>query len=170
MHQVITDAHLQEMWDGEDDPGWEYMWGDDMKEWTERAVRTGVLKNVQHGDTIRWRHNMHYRNEGLMFWSDDGRIVFPCTDYDDYGSVPPCFRVGEHGFRPDHWLKHVDHNCIVFLSDALVDQLNNAPTSSSRLELQLPIYGVTYTVKVHHNEPTIHERFDYTGHMTLEQI
>jgi len=133
----------------EDPPEFNKMSGDDMIEWTTRAVLDGVLQNVKHGDTIRWLSPTsgcpHHGNNGLMFWSDSDGAMHPYTGIDDYGSVPPCFRVGEHGFRPDHWTNTVAHNKIVFLSDDLVESLEKQ-RQENRSCLYIDIYGVSYTV------------------------
>lgn len=159
--------------DEDDAPEWRNMWGDEMKIWTNRAVREGVLKNVKHGDTIHWRSNNQYRNEGLMFWSKNEGVMFPYTDYDDYGSVPPCFRVGEDGFCPGHWVHKVDHNCIVFLSDALVEKLEKRrkknKSEGKMRRFNLDIYDTKYTVKIHHDKP-IGILFHYTHDRVLEQM
>ena len=174
-HHILYEPQLKRMWakdeDEEDAPDWSDMWGEEMAEWTGRAVREGVL-DVNHGDTIHWLHNNHYRNNGLMFWSEDDGIVFPCTDYDDYGSVPKCFRVGEHGFRPDHWLEYVDHNAVVFLSDALVEILQKKKDEKKDEQppflISLEIYGIDYVARIYHDKP-VRTLFDYSGRL-LEQF
>jgi len=65
-----------------------------------------------------------YRNENLYFWdAKSGSIVYPFTEYDDYGSVPPNFVVGNNDFNPEAWLNSVDHNSAVFPSKVLLKEL-----------------------------------------------
>lgn len=141
--------------------------------WTNRAVSEGLLKGIKHGDTIRWRHNAHDRNQGLMFWSDADGIVLPYTRVDDYGSVPPCFRVGEHGFTPDYWLNHVEHNSLFFMSHALLEDLKREVDETEEGEHPfLTIYGKEYEVRIEGTYPDddVFEYIDYLDHLVIEQV
>ena len=157
-----------------DDENWTEMDDEEMIVWANRAVHQGLIKPY-HGDTIHWISSDRYRNEGLMFWSETNGFMFPWTEIDDYGSVPPHFRVGEHGFRPDHWADRVDHNSIVFLSDAIVStlenkRLENAKTKSTDVDIEfytnIEIYGRTYRVGVDHDKP-VGIAYHNMGDMTL---
>lgn len=86
-----------------------------------KVVAEGLLR-VSHGDAVHWL-GPGYRNERLLFWHKKKGFIYPYTHIDDYGSVPPCFRVGKD-FKPDHWLDSVSHNGIVFLDKELQDEIH----------------------------------------------
>jgi len=158
--------------DDDSEENWTEMDDEEMIVWANRAVHQGLIK-PNHGDTIHWISSDRYRNEGLMFWSETDGFMFPWTKIDDYGSVPPHFRVGEHGFRPDHWLDRVDHNCIVFLSDAIVSTLENTRLENAKMKasdikfyISIEIYGRAYRVGVDHDQP-VGIAYHNMGDMTL---
>ena len=79
--------------------------------------------DLPNGQTIHYLDN-DYRNNNLLFWdAQNGRIVYPFTEYDDYGSVPPIFPVGDGYFNPGDWLDEVDHNSTVFPSITLIKEM-----------------------------------------------
>jgi hypothetical protein len=87
-----------------------------------------------------------YRNEGLLFWDGlTGKIIEPFTDIDDYGSVPPRFRVGPDGFAPDSWLSVVDHNGVVFPTPLFMEQIHDAYVASGKKE-EFKVNGMDFYV------------------------
>jgi hypothetical protein len=148
-------------------PDWLELHNDDLKYWADLAVKTYNLK-VQHGDILWWLEGRGYRNENLLFWHEDQGIVFPYTEIDDYGSVPPCFRVGPD-FLPEFWFpseeyKHkVDHNSLVFLEETLVQEIKEnlkEVKPGKEWRCALTIQEKTYTVIVV-NKDDIQEFFTY---------
>ena len=79
----------------------------------EKALAKLFAEHLElgHGSTLKFMEG--YRNEGLLFWDNVKKeIVDPFTEIDDYGSVPPRFKV-DRG-REGQWLDEVDHNTYVF--------------------------------------------------------
>jgi len=148
-------------------PDWLELHSDELKYWADLAVKTYNLK-VQHGDILWWLEGRGYRNENLLFWHEDQGIVFPYTEIDDYGSVPPCFRVGPD-FLPEFWfpreeyLAKVDHNSLVFLEETLVQEIKKKLQEvkpGKEWRCTLTIQEKTYTVIVV-NKDDIQEFFTY---------
>jgi hypothetical protein len=75
--------------------------------------------DIKCGDIINFQGS--YRNEGKWIW-DGTKIVNLDTEVDDYGSVPPEFKVGKD-FQPNHWIDVVDHNSIIWLEDELFEDI-----------------------------------------------
>jgi hypothetical protein len=81
-------------------------------------------KGLMHGDTLKWDEG--YRNNGLLFWDDTKKqLVMPFTGIDDYGSVPPIFKVGPGGLSPLKWFDTVEHNHIVFPNRQLIQSIQS---------------------------------------------
>jgi hypothetical protein len=147
-------------------PDWEDLSSNDLKYWADLAIKTYNLK-VQHGDILWWLEERSYRNQGLLFWHEDQGVVFPYAEIDDYGSVPPCFRVGSE-FLPEFWFPgdyrdKVDHNSIVFLEGSLVQEIKDKLQQSKKgktwtctIEIQGKIYSVSVA-----NKDAIQEFFTY---------
>jgi hypothetical protein len=76
--------------------------------------------NIKRGDTICFGGRV-YRNDGVWIW-DGEKIIELETDIDDYGSVPNSFKVGKE-FHPNHWIKIIDHNTIIWLEDDLFEKI-----------------------------------------------
>lgn len=149
-----------------DEPDWSIMDHSEMMTWMKRVVMYG-LKKFSHGDAVRWIQE-GYRNDGLVFWNEkENRFVWPCYKKDDYGSVPPDFRVGneEDEFSPNHWIDSVDHNTYVFVSDALLEEINrnleehvivhksNDGSDTLIRESHVSIKGERYKVQVYGDGP-----------------
>lgn len=84
---------------------------DDPEREQELAKVFAVHLSLGHGSTLKFKDG--YRNDGLLFWDNIKKeIVEPFTEIDDYGSVPPRFKV-DMG-REGQWLEEVDHNAYVF--------------------------------------------------------
>ena len=148
-------------------PDWLELHSDDLKYWADLAVKTYNLK-VPHGDILWWLQGREYRNENLLFWHEDQGVVFPYTDIDDYGSVPPCFRVGPD-FLPEFWfpceeyMAKVDHNSLVFLDETLVQEIKEnlqEVTAGKKWTCTLTIQENTYKVEVN-DKDNIQEFFTY---------
>ena len=148
-------------------PDWLELHSDELKYWADLAVKTYNLK-VQHGDILWWLQERGYRNENLLFWHEDQGVIFPYTEIDDYGSVPPCFRVGPD-FLPEFWFPRdsysakVDHNSLVFLDDALLQKIKEELTfvkTTKKWTCKITIQDKSYRVEVN-NKDTIQEYFTY---------
>jgi hypothetical protein len=147
-------------------PDWLELSNNDLKYWADLAIKTYNLK-VQHGDILWWLEERAYRNSGLLFWHEDQGVVFPYSEIDDYGSVPPCFRVGSE-FLPEFWFPggyeaKVDHNTLVFLEDALVQEIKDnlkEVKKTKKWTCTIEIQGKTYAVSVN-NKDTLKEFFTY---------
>ena len=112
------------------------------------VTKFALSHKLGNGVTIRYL-NDDYRNNNLVFWDNQNKkIVFPFTEIDDYGSVPPIFPVGDGYFNPTDWLDEVDHNSFVFPSITLIrefkDFVKEHPTDKKMI---VEINGVEYMVK-----------------------
>jgi hypothetical protein len=146
--------------DENEEPEWKTFDGADIIRWSNRVVEYGLF-TVKNGDPVHWL-GQGYRNTNLMFWNaKENTFIWPYTEVDDYGSVPPCFLVGnaDDEFLPDHWIYSVDHNSIVFVSDEIRDAINHnlenhcivsktSPQQFNRTS-HVHIKGVRYCVEIH---------------------
>lgn len=116
-------------------PNWHDMGEDDtlQKKWMMKVINAGLFK-PKHGDGFHWLGD-GYRNQDLWFWDKEKGIIPPYTEIDDYGSVPPCFLVGneEDQFLPNKWENVVDHNSYVFLAPELVDEIKKTAKSVTKI-------------------------------------
>ena len=134
-------------------PDWHDMEEDDtlQKKWMMKVINAGLFK-PKHGDGFHWL-GQGYRNQDLWFWDKEKGIISPCTEYDDYGSVPKHFLVGngEDQFEPDHWKDIVDHNMIVFLAPELMkeikDTVKSVMTTSTYREKPYKIWHTSVMIK-----------------------
>jgi hypothetical protein len=80
-----------------------------------------IKDGVKRGDLICFTKdgikNRGYRNDGVYIW-DGSKMCNLYTKIDDYGSIPPEFKVGKE-FPPDYWIYKIAHNDIVWLDDDL---------------------------------------------------
>jgi hypothetical protein len=78
--------------------------------------------NLKRGDVIHFGNDDYRNNNKLIF--DGIKLIELYTDIDDYGSVPPEFKVGKE-FKPTHWIKNyaMDHNTIIFLEPDLFETI-----------------------------------------------
>jgi len=96
------------------------------------------------GDLIRFTPKGEecqlYRNEGV--WIYDGNEIQPLyTEIDDYGSVPPNFKVGNN-FKPDHWINKIDHNSIIWLQDEIIENIIIKNNLNGEVRISDKIYNV----------------------------
>ena len=109
--------------------------------------------SIQHGDIINFEGG--YRNEGKMIWCDnEKRIKDLYSEIDDYGSVPPQFKVGRR-FKPNHWVKVIDHNTIIWLEDDLYDQIELGWNDKNEVEGSLDMLNKTYSIIINTNKNEI---------------
>jgi hypothetical protein len=75
---------------------------------------------ILRGDIVHFGDDNYRNNNKLIF--DGKKLINLYTEIDDYGSVPPEFKVGEE-FDPVHWSRNnaITHNSIIFLEDNLFD-------------------------------------------------
>ena len=107
---------------------------------------------LHNGATIHYL-NDDYRNNNLLFWdAQNEKIVYPFTEYDDYGSVPPIFVVGDGYFNPTDWLDEVDHNTTVFPSITLIREMKEFAVSHPKeKKMTVEINGIEYLVNYDNN-------------------
>jgi hypothetical protein len=121
------------------------------KKWMKKVINAGLFK-PKHGDGFHWL-GQGYRNQDLWFWDKEKGIIPPCTEYDDYGSVPKHFLVGndEDQFKPGHWKNIVDHNMIVFLAPELMKEIKDTAksvmTTSTYREKPYKIWHTSVMIK-----------------------
>jgi hypothetical protein len=139
--------------DDEAPPEWSCLNASEQKVWIKKAVDAGLFE-PEHGDPFQWLEE-GYRNENLWFWHGTKGPIGPCTEIDDYGSVPKCFLVGNNldtEFDPYYWDGLVDHNSIVFLSPEIMEEIKNNLKLTSELHGHwkgtVMIRGFEYTVVV----------------------
>jgi hypothetical protein len=101
--------------------------------------------NIQHGDIINFQGG--YRNEGKWIWnSEKKKIELLHTEIDDYGSVPPEYKVGIR-FKPDHWINVVDHNTIIWLEDELYSKIDLIYYKNN-IEGKIKLFGIMYSILI----------------------
>jgi hypothetical protein len=137
-NKIKSRSHMKDI------PNFRNMMEDERKLWATKVIKARLFK-VHHGDAFHWLDE-GYRNQNLLFWHETDGIMFPYTEIDDYGSVPPCFVVGNGSFSPDHWSDMVDHNGLVFLSDELVAEIKENLVKKERK------YGPVYTCTIDIND------------------
>lgn len=123
---------------------------DDRVKWANFIIENYLIE-IQHGDAVHWV-GPGYRNNNLLFWHREKKIIHPYIEIDDYGSVPPDFRVGNEAdeFEPGHWIDDVDHNGIVFLSDSLMENIKSllASQTGETVTCRFKIKGAEYHLEV----------------------
>lgn len=100
--------------------------------------------NANRGDLIRFTPNgiedQLYRNQGVWIWN--GKEIQPLyTNVDDYGSVPPEFKVGKD-FHPNHWVNKIDHNSIIWLEDEIIENIIIKNNLNGEVKILDKIYNV----------------------------
>jgi hypothetical protein len=120
--------------------GWKYK--NPNKEKNYRFEFNPIQKNnIKRGDIINFEGS--YRNEGKWIW-DGTKIVNLYTEVDDYGSVPPEFKVGKD-FQPNHWIDIVDHNSIIWLEDELFENIE-IYTKNNQYYGRIKIFDTNYII------------------------
>jgi len=109
------------------------------------------------GDLIRFtpkgKKGKLYRNQGVWIW--DGKNIQPLhTEIDDYGSVPPEFKVGKD-FRPDHWVDKIDHNCIIWLEDDIIKNIIIKENLNGDVKIFNEIYNVYINCDALYNDTNL---------------
>jgi hypothetical protein len=139
---------------------------EDRRESIKRIIDKGFIK-PQHGDGLIWKDD-GYRNENLMFWNAETQeVIYPYTEIDDYGSVPPCFKVGNevNEFSPTYWIDIVDHNSIVFLSETLEEELIKKLTTVEE-KISTQIYSnfskIKYKIYTYKEIPVLIKNINFT--------
>ncbi len=84
---------------------------------------TAHIKNARRGDTISLEKAPNkYRNDWTYMW--DGEKAVPLDHIlDEYGTVPPTFKVTDTEFSPDWWINTITHNGIFWLSDEIKSRM-----------------------------------------------
>jgi hypothetical protein len=112
------------------------------------AAAFALKEELHNGATIHWGDD-DYRNNNLLFWdAQNKKIVYPFTEWDDYGSVPPVFPVGDGYFSPGDWLNEVEHNSMVFPAWPLIKEMKEfAAANPKEKSMIVVINGAEYLVK-----------------------
>lgn len=139
-------------------PVWHSLGYKEQKKWITKLIDAGLFKPA-HGDGFHWL-GQGYRNEHLWFWDKKKGVIPPCSKYDDYGSVPDHFLVGngDDQFLPDKWQNIVDHNSYVFLAPELVTEIKTTAKKVMNSEYReiwhtsIVIQGVVYAVHIQMKE------------------
>jgi len=163
---------------------YEYIWilhhftsGDDYRE-EDNYIITKIVKTMKskHGDAVRWRvpMSLDYRNSNLIgfVWNknDEFKIIPTYTKIDDYGSVAPQFVVGNASdeFEPKHWLKVVDNNGIVFLSEEIKNKINSLIAENPDAEHHtIEIKKFRYIVQVSLDTKSVKAWAEFDGHVLM---
>lgn len=81
-----------------------------------------------------------YRNNGKYIWS--GTKLEPLyEEIDEYGSIPPDYKVTQTLFNPRYWSTTISHNYIYWLSEDFLDEIQSTIT----LIPDIAQYVATYT-------------------------
>jgi hypothetical protein len=99
--------------------------------------------NIKRGDIINFEGS--YRNESKWIW-DGIKLINLYTEIDDYGSVPPNFKVGKD-FQPNHWVGIVDHNNIIWLEDELFENID-IYTNNNNIYGRVKIFNINYNIYI----------------------
>lgn len=77
---------------------------------------------IKRGDVVHFGNDDYRNNNKLLY--DGIKLISLYTAIDDYGSVPPQFKVGKI-FKPTHWIENyaMDHNTIIFLEPDLFETI-----------------------------------------------
>jgi len=99
---------------------------------------------MAYGDVINFEGS--YRNENRMIF-DGEKLLKLYTEIDDYGSVPPQFKVGKI-FSPEHWLDAIDHNAIIFLEDDLFETIE-VSEDNGKVIGKIKIFDTQYSIIIY---------------------
>lgn len=107
----------------------------------------GNLPNIKFGDIVHFKSIPSYRNDGDAIW--DGEKLIPLDEEDEYGNLPPIFKICTvkfPRFHPTYW--HGDsgiyHNGIVHFD---VSPFRNECYSNIRYDTKL--FGTLYSIRTH---------------------
>jgi len=102
---------------------------------------------MAYGDVINFAGS--YRNENKMIF-DGEKLLELYTEIDDYGSVPPQFKVGKI-FKPYHWLDTIDHNAIIFLEDDLFETIEVFEDfeDNDKINGKIKIFDTQYSIIIY---------------------
>lgn len=106
---------------------------------------------IENGDIIDFEGG--YRNQGKWIWDGQKKTIKSLyTEIDDYGSVPPKFKVGKE-FKPDHWVEVIDHNSIIWLEDDLYKEIILSTeiitqTYGNTINGNITLFNNIYTVNI----------------------
>lgn len=111
------------------------------KHYTKTYNPKKVFPTIKRGDIINFEGS--YRNENKLIF-DGIKLIELYTEIDDYGSVPPQFKVGKD-FKPNHWLNIIDHNGIVFLEDELYNKIEYFEVDNKKIGT-IKIFDINYNI------------------------
>ncbi len=78
---------------------------------------------IKKGDVVGLHpYDDHYRNDGCFIF--DGEQVIPLdSSIDEYGAVPPSFKVSDTEFSIHHWESVITHNSIFHLVEPIIKRM-----------------------------------------------
>jgi hypothetical protein len=121
--------------------------------------------DIQYGDLVVFKQHAGYRNEGVVIY-DGEKLIDLYADIDDYGSVPPKFKVLQknkygvdiglhhwHNINNDSDWTGIDHNLIVWF-----DQTKHIDELTENLSYDKKLFGIyaLYTHLINHNKEKIY--------------
>jgi len=122
--------------------------------------------DLRKGDLILFDANIGYRNDGVCIFNGD-RIVDLYAEVDDYGSLPPEFRVIENNVPLLYWKdiddtdngRGISHNSIVWFNHHLVKdqclsnlQFSLLETNRFAIHTRFTYLNTTYRIIFDHTE------------------
>jgi hypothetical protein len=139
--EVDTEKYpeLSEIFDDNDDY-WEPVTGELITKALYKKPPKEILKR---GDVIVLDWIGGYRNDGKFLWDGEKIVSLDVDNGDDYGSVPFEFSFPE--FPPNYFLKSIDHNTIIRLTDEKIKEIidnTNIKTKTSFVSDKYNTYKV----------------------------
>ena len=103
--------------------------------------------NLKRGDVVHFGDDDYRNNNKLIF--DGIKLIHLYTQIDDYGSVPPEFKVGKI-FKPTHWVENntINHNSIIFLESDLFETIELHRYENNQIIGNINILDKDYIITV----------------------
>jgi len=123
--------------------------------------------DIKRGDLICFGERT-YRNENVWIWN--GNKIEPlCTDIDDYGSVPPDYKVGKD-FPPDFWIGKIDHNSIIWLDEETINKIEFIKKEGNTLLATVVIRDEEYKITFWMSDASLDNLNKYIYNKSLKCI
>lgn len=110
--------------------------------------------NLKRGDVVHFGNDDYRNNNKLIF--DGVKLINLYTAIDDYGSVPPTFKVGKE-FKPEHWIVNhaFDYGSILFLENDLFEQIELNRDQNNYIIGKLHIFNKDYKINIEYDDENI---------------